>query len=662
MNLSKEIILDRFERTEDRMAPYRVLAQEYEAMWRLDPGFTKTLKEMVMEGKERVVLPTPFNVVNLSQRLLATTPRINVIPNDTMDREAVENSEAAEKWLTALWSRINRDQGRNVMADAIWFALVRGRFAFEVKWVKQALPKLRQKTMLPLSIRALDPMNIGSFAGPRYTEWVYHTYEASLLEVVHKWPELKKAPVGSQLDLRLRDLDKKTGHGEDDEVTVIDYWYISEKDGSIWNAVLVEDEFAKPPMKTDYPELPIVVGRGDYGVNIGEEWDGLSVLHPLRGLWQYQCRLASQMATGLLWHFWPAVTLQNEFGADVSDIEITPGSTTPTPWGTRIEMHRIEPNVPLAQAVYSQVDEHVQQSTYPGVMYGQAPGELQAGYGVSLLSAAARNRIKNFAEALETAISHVNSMALALVEEMAGAEGVSISTLDERDSEKRTLKLTPKMVSGMYDNEVKITPNLPSDEQARITLGIRLADGKYISAQTLRDNFLDIKTPTDEQKRITLEEAMQSDELRSFRIRKAVEQYFGLDDALKMLYDTEFMPKAPEGMHWMQDYPDGPVRLMPDEKMQKQGPPEGGPGGPPPGGMPPEPPMGPGGPGGPIQPEAMQGPMGGNLQAPAMMGMMEPEMMGLPPGGDPALFAQMMGQGLPPQEELDLLGGMPPGA
>lgn len=38
---------------------------------------------------------------------------------------------------------------------------------------------------------------------------------------------------------------------------------------------------------------------------------------------------------------------------------------------------------------------------------------------------------------------------------------------------------------------------------------------------------------------------------------------------------------------------------------------------------------------------------------------MTPELMGLPPDMDPALFAQLMGNPLPPGEELNgLLGGM----
>ena len=69
------------------------------------------------------------------------------------------------------------------------------------------------------------------------------------------------------------------------------------------------------------------------------------------------------------------------------------------------------------------------------------------------------------------------------------------------------------------------------------------------------------------------------------------------------------------------------------------------------------PPMGGPGPG-PIQPPGIQGPMGGNLMPNQMQGVMEPESLGLPPNVDPTLFAQMMNNPLPPQEELNRLGGM----
>lgn len=661
--LSKEIVLERFNRTEDRRKPYLIMAEQWSEMWKLNPGYKKTLEQSVKEGKEQVVLPTPFNVVNLSQRLLSTMPRINVIPNDVSNLESVEYSEQCEKWLTALWKRINKDRGRNVLADAIWYALVRGRFAFEVKWVKESLPKLRRKTMLPISIRALDPMNVGSWAGPLYTEWVYHTYKASLLEITGRWPELKKAKGDTTLGQYIADIDKKTGQGEDVEVTVVDFWYISEKDGSVWNCVLVEDEFAKEPMETDYQDLPIVVGRGDYGVNIGDEWDGLSILHPLNGLWQAQCRLSSMMMTGAMWDYWPAITVENESGAAVDDIDIGPGLTTPVPFGTRIMIHHLEPNDRLAQGMQAQLEGAVQQSSYPDVMYGQAPGSLQAGYGVSLLSDAARGRIKSFAEALEMSISHVCSLVLSLVETMGGEDGVDINMVDERNNEKMTLTLKPEMIKGNYETEVRITPNIPSDDQARITMGLRLSESKKISDQTLRDKYLDVTVPTDEQKRITLEEVMQSDELAMFRKRKALETYYGIPEALSIMYGTDLMPDPPEGMIWKRDYVDGPVRMEPKPQAPLvppggPGPAEPGPMGPPPGGQP----MGgqgpgPMGPGSPLQPPGIQGPEGGNLMAPAMQGQLTPDMLNMPLQGNQGAFQAAMGRPLSPADELAMLEG-----
>jgi len=46
---------------------------------------------------------------------------------------------------------------------------------------------------------------------------------------------------------------------------------------------------------------------------------------------------------------------------------------------------------------------------------------------------------------------------------------------------------------------------------------------------------------------------------------------------------------------------------------------------------------------------------------PEMQGQLTPEMMGLGPDLDPAVWAQLMGQPLSPNEELNQLSGLPPG-
>ena len=700
MNEDLEFILDRVFRHDNTRGLYKEMAERWVKMWQLDPGFTKPLHEAILKGHEQVVLPTPFNVVNLSQRLLSTTPTVDVIPEDINDQESEYYATQCEKWLTAMWKVVNRQQQRNILADNIWYSLVYGRFVFDVRWIKDMLPSLLKKTAFPISIRALNPTNVGIQQGPYCTEFSYHKYETSLLEVMRRWPDLKNAENGSKLRGILDQYERDDGRHEDNLVYVVDYWATDPDTGAVWNAILVEDEFAKPYKKTNYPYIPIICGRGDYGVGIGDEMDGLSILHSIDGLWQYQCRLASQMATGLLWYFWPQFLVSNENGQPVDDIEISPMQTTAVPAGTKVEQVTMNPNVPLAQAVSDSLQNYVQQSTYPEVMFGQGPADLKSGYGVSLLSDAAKGRIKNFQESLEMALTHVNELVLCLVEKKGGKDGVSIRGVNERDNQKYALNLSKKEIQGNYANEVRITPAMPQDDLQIMVQGVRLADQKYISAETLRDKFLGIKTPTDETRRIALEEAMQSDELRPYRLRTAMEQYYGPENALTILYESkamDLMPALPEGYEWTKNPTTGKVEMKkkrqalpgpPPEVPPPGGPPMGPPGGlppgmagppmgPPPGGPPPGPPMGPPGPpmppmgpppmagppmgAGPIQPgAALAPPLGGGLP-PTMQGQVEGENLGMPQDMDPLLFDMLMNTPASPNEEMMMSAGLPPG-
>lgn len=643
MKLSREVVYERYLRTEERMSGYRRAAEEWQKMYKGDAGLNITLSESLERNQEQVIPPIPFMTVNLSQRLLSAKPRIQVFPNHPTDSESNEYAEKCEKWLQAYWKRVNRDQGRSIAADIIWYALVRGRFAIEVKWVKKKLPKHLQSTMMPIQLRALDPMNIGYYRGAHHVEWVYHTYRAPLIEVMARWPEIDDADPGSILRTKLNQYHDPTNEDKSHEaieVDVVDWWYYGEEDGKVYNCVLIDDYFGKEPEKTKYPMLPIVVGKGDSGANMGEEWEGLSILHPINGLWQFMARLSSYMATGVLWDFWPATIVEVPDGVPMDDITINPGETTPVPAGSKVYPFRLQANVDLAQNMYDQVNRMVQQATYPDLMFGQpTPGSQEMpGFGMSMLADAARGRTINFAEGLEMGFSHTNSLILAMIEAMGGEDGVDINLWDEQNDQKVRLNLNKGMIKGSYENEVRIRPTVPGDEAAKINLGIQLVQAKMISMQTFRDRFLDIEVPSDEDKRITLEELMQSDELRAFRLRRIAEESFDrtgtVDVALRVLYGTPFMPRTPEGFEWYQAVQDGPVTLR--EMQSNQPPPPGG------GEMPMEDPMAPppgpdmGGPS-PLQPPGIPG------LPPEMAGQMVPEDMGMMRDADPALFQGAMG-------------------
>lgn len=669
MDEQLEFILDRVTRKERDGDVYREKAESWVKMWKLDPGFVLPLKDALTKGHEQVVLPIPYNVVNLSQRLLSSTPRIDVIPQDLTDQESDENAGQTEKWLTAMWKAVNRQQRRNVVADLIWYALVYGRFALEVKWVKDNLPTLRKKRDFPITIRALRPTDVGTEMGPYGVEFAYHKYEAPIMEVLRRWPNLKESDPTTQLGRLVEQVRRDGNKTEDQRVCVVDYWAMDPEDGAIWNAVLVEDEYAKEYKVTTYPDIPIIVGRGDYAVGLGEEYDGLSILHGIDGLWQYQCRLASQMATGLYWYFWPQFLISNENNLPVEDFEPRPGGIDQVPPGTKVDQVTMNPNVPLAQAVYDTLNTFVQQSTYPDVMFGQAPADLKTGYSVALLSDAAQGRIKNFQEGIQQGLEYAHSLVLCLVDKKGGTKGVDIYGVDEVSNEKYRLNLNKKMIGGSYDNEVNITPAIPTDDLQKVVQGMQLNEKGHISSQHLRDKYLGIKAPTDETRRIALEEAMQSDEMRPYRLRKALEDSFGPDGALQVIWEAGpqaqemLMPPATEGYEWFLD-PNGKVAMRP---LPPPSPPMEQPGGLPedpmaqaggsPGMMPQGGAMPPGGP--PLQPDAMlSGPMGGGIP-PWMQGQIEGENLGLPNDADPLLMNLALNQPLTPEEEMMLAADLP---
>lgn len=626
MKITVSDIQERVSRLEDKRTDYRRAAEAWEEAWSLK-AFKRTPEEAItQDGQEQVTLPTPFNVVNLASRLINTTPKIDIPPGATT-RDADEVSEKCERWLTAMWQQANKQQNRNLIADAIWWALVRGRFVFEVKWVGDVLPKGVKKRTLPILIRTLDPLNVGVKRGPLYTEYAYHKYTDDRLNIKQRYPKLKleKHRIGNWR----RD--------EEDEIEVIDYWWTDYETGRIWNAVIVEEEFAKKPTETDYPEIPIIESYGDTVPLDNETYRGMSILHPIvaTGLWKYQCRLASQMGTGLLWYFWPAITVMNEDGRQIDDIKVGPGLTTPVPMGTKIEMLQMQPNVPLAQTVDGMVDGQIQNSTFPGVMYGKAPGDLQAGYGVSLLSDAAKGRIKSTLENLEYGIARVCEMGLGLVSEFGTSKGVDVWGMDDKSGIPYRLTLTPKDIESYQETIVSLKPVIPNDQMAQQTLGMRLVGDKIISKRTFRDKWMQIPVPSDEASRIQYEMALENPELQQAMADYAIEKYEGEDWRERLGLQPPPSPQPPPG---------------PPPGMPPMGPPPGMAGPPPPMGPPPPPPG--------LQPPGMGTPVGGGVP-PVMAGQMEAEMLGLPPGMPPELFAQMMGQPLPPAEQDNLMMGLP---
>lgn len=627
-----EEILERVNDCESANANYRRAAEQWEEMWALK-CFKTTPQQALDENREQVTMPTPYNVVHLARRLLATTPKIEV-PSADANQNDDQSAARRERWLAGFWARANKEQRRILLADAAWQVLVRGRFCFEVTWVRDVLPKRLKDRKLPILIRTLDPFNVGVKSGPLWTEYAYHKYTEKLSNVRQRYPKLNIEQITSNLR-------RYTNAARDPDIDVIDYWWTDPADGDIYRCVLVDDQFAIEPAATDYPDIPIVQGFGDSAPIEDEEYRSLSILFPLKELWPYHNRIASAIGTGLLYYLYPIMTITNDNGMELPDLSLLPGTTTTLPAGTRVDVIRGDMNIPLAQTMLGIIDRVSNESTFPGVMYGQAPGDMQAGYGVSLLADSAKGRIQQFRSNLESAVEHINEIALSLVETFAGKAGVTVYSKSEKQGKIYHEVLTPSDINGNVENLVTLAPALPTDDIQQRTMALREVEAGIRSKATYRDRVPGILFPDDEDVRIAVERTWDDPAFAPKRALSAFQETYP-DTWPDVIANTplEELARKESGL----DEPPPPPNMP---NMPQQGAPPMPPGMPPPGMIPPGAP-----------PPGLMMPPG---LPPDAMGQ-SPELMGLGPNADPMIYAQLMGGQLPPEEELNRLAGIPPGA
>lgn len=660
MKLTVDEIQDRVEQIEEERADYTKAAEVWESMWMLK-AFDRSVKDAInVDGVEQVTTPTPYNIVQLAGRLIASLPRIEV-PSSSAEDDDEGASEKRERWLNALWERTNRQQRTDVVANAAWQSLVRGRHAFEIKWVKEELPKRLQEKRLPILIRTLDPFNVGTRTGAYYTEYAYHKWETSRLQVKQWFPQIRFKDLGRRRRLSVKE--------EDEEVTCVDFWWLDDE-GAVWNAIIVEEQFGKQPAKTEYPDIPIVEGYGDTAPLSNELYKGVSILHPLKEMWPYECRLASQLGTGMLYNYLPIITLKsNRVGEDV---EIKPGGFYRLGMEDSLEMVQPNVNMPLAQSVLGMVDAAIQTSTFPGVMYGQQPGQVQAGYAVNILANQAMGRVAQVRNNLEATIELVNEIALGLVESFAGKEGVTVWGTEEGSGSIYHETLAKADIGGYYENNVTLIPEVVQDEAQKITLMMQMVDKGILSRETGRDKYINMALPRDEALRVETEMALMG-ELAPKAQLKALQKRFP-DTWEVLIAGTQYEQIAQQEAQMMaQQEGAGQENMPPPEVLAALMAQMQGGGGMPPGGMPSGPmadmggmggaPMGGGGLGSPDEGAMAGGPPGlpPGMMPPEMSGQMTPEMLGLPPGTPPEIVAQLL-QNAPPgvMEQLRAMGALPP--
>jgi len=523
MTYNEDDIQEMVQDIKTKRADWEVNAEAVEKMWALQPFEEAQQTYLQQDGIEAFATADPYNIIQLFQRFVAGEPRIE-IPYLTAEKADEKRSGKIEAWLMAYWAQMRRQNSRNPVQDAAWHTGVRGRGAIDVQWVGFDLPGIaREEGRAPIETRILDPLNTGFCYGPFGLDYAYHNYKATRSYIETVYPDYEFAGPS--------DTKRRSAKQYD----VVSMW-IAEPD-RILHCVTVDKNFAKRPTKTKYRIIPMVEWMGDGAPIDDEAARSLSLLHPINGLWQAKSRIISNMATGMTYYFNPILMLKNPKDEPwKGDIEVRPGGKFEMTGDQDATFLRPDPNVPMATTLLNVIDAQIQQATFPSVMYGEEGG-ASSGYAINQLASSARGRINTCRMNLESSFERVNQIILMLVEVFGGDEGVTLMVSGREPGERGApLTLSKKDIQGNYANEVRLVPEIPTDETQRLVTWDTLVEHGRVSNQFYRDRIINVPVPRDEELRISLEQAVKSSpELQQKMWLAAIRQSFKEGDEWRRL-------------------------------------------------------------------------------------------------------------------------------
>lgn len=513
MKLTYEEVKERVDQVKLAKTEFVSMADDMERLYTLQL-YDKSSEQVLRDkGQEQVLLPAPMNIILLGQRLLSSEPKIEI---PAMDSEKGKDDRAGklERFLSAFYERSNQEQERNIIGDAAWQTMTFGRGCYMVEWVdKKRMPNVVRSVNLPIRIRTPDPRNVGVSSNSLYKEYAYREYTEKMGKVIRDYPKLKgklSYSAGSYTE-------------ESRLVRMCDFWYRSYKDGSIWHCITADEEMALDPRKTDYPDIPIIEFMGDDApvggtVAFSEKMRGVGLLYPVKDALKYYNRLVNTMATGLLYYLWPTLIWKGAAGLKPPDLTVGAGQIVSVPNDGDFRALDVPVNQQLSSQMMEIVSKQIDQATFPAVLYGDAPGQLQAGYGINILADQARGRISKFKRNNEMALQQVNALILAMIESVDEHSGTGLGEVgvwgkDNASGSIYRVSISAKDIKGNYENLVSLNPAIPQDDMQREQLGLSKVQAKIMSLKTYRDKVNSVPLPPDEEQRLLIEMAYQNPEI-----------------------------------------------------------------------------------------------------------------------------------------------------
>ena len=458
--------------------------------------------DMKDAGLKLVNVPTAQAICKMYASYLAVGADIQttVLPRDETDKEQAACTKL-ERYLEAVRWASEYEAHERAYQNFVFYFLFRGWGVFKVLFY----PEYVDTYNFPIRILARDPhyvYPVFGLTGPLYVVENYKRYVGDLkreLQGLWDGKKSKDTVVWKPPDF---------GEFVDTEkVEVTEYWDNERKGlrvGGEWvwlqpHHYQMKGETGLIPYSFAFCEkTPIADGK----------WLGRSVIAPIQDVIKQQAILMGKVTTATEIMFYPTIMAETPHGQPIF-CSSAPGQWVQIPPGSKITVLNPTPNPLHLTTLMAWYEKSISLFGLPDAMWGVQPGQVQAGYAISMLQAGAKTKLSEKAAEIEAAIGRAQEHVLRLTEIFAplSEDGFKVYPMEAGPP----LVITEGDVDGRYRNRVRITPDMPQDQalQYRIAQMAREPHGvtnlPLVSDAFAREEIVKIPHPDIEQQRVLSE-------------------------------------------------------------------------------------------------------------------------------------------------------------
>lgn len=492
-----------------RIGMIRDVMDKYKRIYKnLDKDAKDTKTPLIKTPRGEAIVDVMFSLLTFGAEL--TT---QILPLKTGAQEQALCTKL-ERGLGGVQFEIESRTGKVPYHDGVHWFLVKGMGVWRTYY------RPSPEGVCPLYVEALDPQFVYPVEEDRLL-WVVDERERYVGELRENLKVLRKARKG-RLAWKVPSFEDKQ---DTDKITVLRY---TDED---WEALKIGEEYVYiRPNLLDF--IPYAIGKCRRTPDSDTAWQAQGILAPMLALLELETEILTKYGTAMSLFFYPHIIGQTPDNRAIV-FSATPGNVDNIPYETKLTVMNLASNREEITALMSQAQALMSLIGMPMVMFGEPPGQVQAGYPMSLLMGAASRRLDRERGQLEWGLSRCVEHQLRMIDKFGGLDGgfpVYVQPEEGKRGRKALMSLTDKDVAGHFRAKVTLSPKLPQDYMQLATIARLLRQENklgepLVSDRWIREDLFEMGSPEEEEERIFEQRMRKEPEVLAHEIEKWKEDW-----------------------------------------------------------------------------------------------------------------------------------------